>query len=262
MKELTTFYNQYFPYAPWFLLVFIRVFAIIYSFPFLGGKNVPWQAKSGLAGVLSIIFLSLIPAQRIPLNVWIIGIGVIKEFLIGFTLGFIIRLVFDGIQLGGQFIGYQMGFAIVNVIDPYSSNQVSIIAQFKTLLAILIFLTINGHYILIAAIKKSFLLVPILGWSLKGPLTSQILRLTGNIFAIGLKIAAPVLVTLIFTHIALALVARTMPQINVFIVGFPLEIGVGFFILGASMPFLGWCYKHFFIQAFKEMWLGLKLMGS
>ncbi len=263
MKELTILLHQYLPYLPWYLLVFIRIFTIIYLFPFLGGRNVPWQAKSGLAGMLSVILCPLFSPKVIPLNLWLIALGVTKEFLVGFTLGFIVRLIFDAIQLGGQFIGYQMGFAIVNVIDPYSSNQISIIAQFKSLLAILIFLTLNGHYILIAALVKSFSLIPVATtWVIKGSLVQEILRLTGGIFAIAIKISAPVLVALLLTNIALGLIARTMPQINVFIVGFPLEIGIGFFILGASLPFLGWCYKYFFIQTLKELEIGLRLMGG
>ena len=195
-------------------------------------------------------------------TLWTLAFGILRELLVGLTLGFIIRLVFDGIQLGGQFIGYQMGFAIVNVIDPYSSTQVSIISRFKGLLALLIFLTINAHYFFITSLVKSFTLVPLSGWIFNGKLAAQLVRLTGGMFVIAIKIAAPVLVTLIFTHIGLGLVARTMPQINVFIVGFPLEIGMGFLMLGMAMPFFAWCFKHLFMQAFHEMLLSLRFMGG
>ena len=261
MDSLRVLYT-YTYYFPWFLLIFIRILAIIYFFPFLGSQNIPWQAKAGLAGTLSLLLLPLLKPQIVEFTLWTLVFGILRELLVGMTLGFVIRLVFDGIQLGGQFIGYQMGFAIVNVIDPYSSTQVSIIARFQGLLALLVFLTLNAHYFLISGLIKSFTLVRLSGWVFNGKLAAQLIRLTGGMFVIAIKIAAPVLVTLIFTHIGLALIARTMPQINVFIVGFPLEIGMGFLMLGLAMPFFAWCFKHVFTQTFHEMLLSLRLMGG
>ncbi len=154
-----------------------------------------------------------------------------------------------------------MGFAIVNVIDPYMNTQISIIARFKGLLALLIFFSLNAHYLVISGLLKSFELVPIAGWTFKNRMAAQLVRWTGDIFIMALKIASPVLVTLFLTNIALALIARTMPQINVFIIGFPLEIGIGFLMLGITMPFFSWCFRQFFEKGLYEMWFNLRLGG-
>jgi len=261
MKELTILITKYLPYSTYFFLIFVRVFGIVYFFPFFNSMSVPWQVKAGLAAIMSFIILPFFKFQVISFDIWELGIAVIRELCVGLSLGFIIQIIFDGIHLAGQIVGYQMGFAIVNVIDPYMNTQISIIARFKGLLALLIFFSLNAHYLVISGLLKSFELVPIAGWTFKNRMAAQLVRWTGDIFIMALKIASPVLVTLFLTNIALALIARTMPQINVFIIGFPLEIGIGFLMLGITMPFFSWCFRQFFEKGLYEMWFNLRLGG-
>jgi len=261
MKELSVLITHYLPYSYCFFLALMRIFGIVYFFPFFSSMSVPWQTKAGLALALSFITLPFLKVHVLPMSIWEMGISILRELFIGISLGFIVQVIFDAIQLAGQIIGYQMGFAIVNVIDPYANIQVSIIAKFKELLALLIFFCINAHYSLITSLSKSFEFIPISRWAFNNRMVAQMIQWTGKMFVIGLEIAAPVLVTLLLTNVALALIARTMPQINVFIIGFPLEIGMGFLMLGITLPFFSWCFRHFFEMGLYEMWLNLRLGG-
>jgi flagellar biosynthetic protein FliR len=129
-----------------------------------------------------------------------------------------------------------MGFFIANVLDPVSNGQVSVIAEIQYLMALVIFLIVDGHHALLQAVTESFRIVPLGGLHISGPLVQTIFEWTRGVFVIALKIGAPIMAALIFTNVALGIVARTVPQINVFIVGFPLQIAVGFLFFGLSVP--------------------------
>lgn len=245
-----------------FFLGFIRISCIIYFLPLFGSYNVPWQVKMGLSFFITLIVFPFIQHQRITGNIWILALNICHELIIGLTMAFIVHFVFDGIRLAGQFVGYQMGFAIVNVIDPYSSNQISITSQFKQLLALLVFLGIGAHHFLITAIVKSFEQISLGNAVFTGRLMENLIHISGAMFSVALKIAAPILVTLIFTNVALSIIAKTMPQINVFIVGFPLEIGIGLLIFAVSIPFFVFCLKQSFHQMAYDLFSSLRLLGG
>jgi flagellar biosynthetic protein FliR len=170
---------------------------------------------------------------------------VFKEVSFGALLGFVSLLLFLGIQLAGQIIGFQMGFAIVNVIDPSTQTQVSIVSEFKYIIAILIYLTINGHHYLISAVVQSFQLIPPGTINFSHATSDLISRACSDIFVIAVKVAAPAMITLFLTSLALGIIARTVPQMNVFIVGFPLKIGVGLMILAAGLSYFGNLFSKF-----------------
>jgi len=149
-----------------------------------------------------------------------------------------VRMIFAGIQLAGQLAGYQMGLAIANVLDPATSGQFPIISQIYNLIAMLIFITINAHHWFLRAIKESFTLVPPLGFQFSSSLADQLVSLSGNIFVIAVKVGAPIIVVLLLTSVASGLIARTVPQMNVFIVAMPLKIAVGLLFLILSIPYL------------------------
>ena len=156
--------------------------------------------------------------------------------MIGVILGFAGRLLFEGIQMAGQLVGFQMGFSIVNIIDPVTSEQVSIIAEFQYLLAGLLFLAVDGHHLLLQAVSESYTVVPVLGFHLTGALMQNLVDLTREMFVVAMKISAPIIVALVFANIGLGLVARTVPQINIFVVGFPLQIAIGLLGIGLTVP--------------------------
>ncbi len=208
---------------------------------FFGHKDIPIKVKAILSFSLAILILPLVPPSGGFVSSNLLGIILVlfKEVSFGVLIGFASLLIFVGIQLAGQLIGFQMGFAIVNVIDPGSQIQISIIAEFKYLVAMMIYLSINGHYFLISAIAQSFQLIPPGKVNFTNETGVLMTRMVVDIFNIGLKIGAPAIIALFLTSVSLGIIARTVPQMNVFIVGFPLKIGVGLMILAAALPYFG-----------------------
>jgi flagellar biosynthetic protein FliR len=160
------------------------------------------------------------------------------EVLIGLLAGFAIRLIFEGVQLAGELAGYQMGLAIAEVIDPASEDQVAILAQFMSLLATLVFLVVNGHHWFIRTLVESYAIVPPVGFHVNGPVMERLTRFTADMFIMGLKAGAPVVVALLLGTVAFGLVARTVPQMNIFVVSMPVNIAVGLLFFGLSLPHL------------------------
>jgi len=235
-----------------FTLVLLRVSSIIVMIPIISNRQVPLKIKGGLSIIITFLVMPFVHPVSLSMGMPILIIKVI--------IGLVGRLLFAGVQLAGQLVGFQMGFAIVNVVDPVSSLQVSIIAQFQYLIAMLIFLTLNGHHIFLYAIAESFHLVPPLTFHFAGPLMDALVQLSGNIFIIAVKVGAPVMAMLLFTSVSLGLIARTVPQINVFIVGFPLKIAIGLIGVGLTLPFFVKILGSAFIQCDGQLKTLLGLM--
>ena len=157
--------------------------------------------------------------------------------MLGVAIGLVAQMVFAGVQLAGELAGYQMGLAIANVIDPDSSAQIPMVSQLYQTFAILIFVTVNAHYWCLGSLVESFHLVPPFSFHLHNSIVDQMVRLGGGIFTIGVKVGAPVIVVLMLTSVSFGLIARTVPQMNIFIVAIPLKIIVGLLIVLFSLPY-------------------------
>lgn len=231
-----------------YFLTFFRLAGLFMIAPVLGHSSIPRPLKIILSLFLAYFLFSYTGAARIDLSQGLLGVGLLatREFLFGMILGFLFQIIFIGVQFGGGIIGYQIGFALVNVIDPTTSTNISIISQAKLLLATLIFLLINGHHLILQALFDSYRLVPLGAVTFDAGLLEAIVRFTGGAFVIGVKLAAPVIVTLFVTDICLGIIARTMPQMNVFIVGFPLKISVGLFVLAATLPLFNYIFTKLY----------------
>lgn len=221
-----------------FLLILLRVSALLMVAPVFGHRAFLARAKIGLAFMVSLIVFPLIGGEGldVPHGIWPYAFMMVREIVMGVVLGFAVLLVFVGVQFAGQLVGLQMGYGIVNVIDPQSSEQVSIIGQFLNLLALLGLLTLNGHHMILTGLVKSFTAVPLGGVVFKEPVITKIIGLSGTVFIIALKISAPILVALFLVSVAMGILARTVPQMNVFIVGFPVQLAVGTLVLMLSLP--------------------------
>jgi flagellar biosynthetic protein FliR len=246
-----------------FFMVFVRVSAIILTMPIVGSANVPRQVKVGLT--ISIAYIVLLttdlPPVDLSISVWQLAIKLVGEVAIGLTIGFASQLIFTAVQLAGSIVGFQMGFAIVNVMDPATQSQVSITAQFQNILALLIFLTIDGHHWLITACAGSYDIIPVLGFHPSAGLVEMMIDLTKNVFVAAIKLASPIIASLFILNVALGLIARTVPQMNVFIVGFPLQISIGLFLLGASTPIFLLLFRQWFTQLFNDLHGLMRLMS-
>ena len=240
-----------------FLLVFVRVIGIVAVSPVFGHRAVINQAKVGLTLAVSIVLFSAVPITIEPEpNLLPYVILTVKELILGMLFGFTARLVFYGVQFAGEVIGIDIGFGVVNIIDPLSAERISVIATFKNLIAIITFLIIDGHHIILNALAKSFEMVPLGGMHLTEMVGRGIIEITAGVFVMAIQMAAPVITVLFLTSLALGIVARTVPQMNVFIVGFPLKIGVGMAMIMISLPM----FQMVLIKLFNDMGPNLSML--
>jgi flagellar biosynthetic protein FliR len=224
-----------------FTLVFLRITALLVMIPVFGDRTVPARVKAGLGLILAVVIYPFLKTDSLPpysANLIYMTIGMAGEVLIGVIIGFAARSIFAGVQAAGEVIGFQMGFSMASVLDPLSNTQISALSEFQYLLAMMVFLLVDGHHIFLNAIVESYRSIPPLGFSFSGPLMQTLFNFTRDVFVIAIKISAPIMAVMIFVNIGLGVIARTVPQINVFIVGFPLQIAVGFFFIGLAIPLL------------------------
>jgi len=251
------------PQLQLFFLVFLRVGAILLTIPVFESKSIPHVFKLALAFAISLTLFPMLKLSPPPISgsIFELGVAAAGEILLGFVIGFSVKLIFAGIQLAGQMAGYQMGLAIANVMDPADSQQIPILAQFNNLVALLVFLSINAHYWFIRALTQSYRLVPPLNFHIDGSLVEHLIKLSGNMFVIAIQVGAPVTAVLLVTTVAFGLVARTVPQMNIFIVAMPLKIGVGLLFLGFSLPYFSAFLKKIFNGLGQHILIMLKTMS-
>lgn len=220
-----------------FILIFIRMTGLFVIAPIFSRTNIPRHLKIGFSFMLALILVNTISNQNIIIsNIYEFAALVIREFVVGITLGYVSYTIFTAIYVAGELIDMQIGFGVVNVIDPISNIQVSITSTFYFILCMLIFLLCNGHHVLIRALFSSYEYIP-LGQAVFGAgLQSRVLEVFGGIFLIAFKIAAPILAAILITDVALGVISKTVPQLNVFVVGMPLKIFLGLAVLVLTMP--------------------------
>lgn len=245
---------------PVFFFILIRTAAILMSAPFFGVKGIPHIAKIGLSMIIAVLLLPVVKPVDIPLSLIAWVPAVFSEVLIGAAIGFTARIAMAGIELGGQIVGFQMGFGIVNIIDPHSNSQISIIASFKGLVALLLFFIMNAHHYFISAIAASLAIVPPFGAIVSGGMMETVVSLSGGMFVTAIKLAAPVMLALLFANVAMGVIARTVPQINIFMMGFPVTIAVGLLVLGISMPLVVVFMQKLMVGMERDIYTVLKAM--
>lgn len=222
------------------LLIFLRVAAVVFSAPVLDSASIPVVFKAGLALSVSILLLPVVAVDVHvgQLHLIPLVIAVVSEVAIGVAIGLSAKLLFTGIQLAGQISGFQMGFAVANVVDPTTSLQIPILAQFYNLTAMLVFLAINAHHMFFAALVDCFNVIPPLSLPISSQLVGFMMNMTADMFVVAIKVGAPLIAVMLIVSVGLGLMARTVPQIHIFIVAMPMKILVGMAMLMVVMPYL------------------------
>ncbi|MDL2316371.1 flagellar biosynthetic protein FliR [Desulfovibrio sp. OttesenSCG-928-A18] len=217
-----------------FLLTLMRVSLIVFMMPFYGGNYIPNQVKGALCLVLTMaIWPNLsFPGAALPAHPFSIGIMLLAELVLGLLLGICVYFMFTAVQLGGEIMGFQMGFTMLSMADPASGAQMSVTAQILHMVTLILFLSLDGHLILLRGLADSFAIIPPGGLRISGPLTESVLALSGTMFSLAIRIAAPVIAAILMAELTLALMGRAAPQMNLLTLGFPIKIGVGFFFMG------------------------------
>lgn len=221
-----------------FLIVLVRMSSLFIISPLFGRRNIPNIFKIAFALMVSVLLINVVklPEGIILYSTYDFTIAIIKEFLIGLILGYVSFVILSAIYLAGQLIDTQIGFGIVNVIDPISNIQVPITANLYYTLTMVIFLTINGHHMLIEAVTKSFTIIPIGTAVFSQEMMPQIVQIMGLVFIIAFKISAPIIAAALICDVALGILSRTMPQMNIFFVGMPLKIVLGLVAIMITLP--------------------------
>jgi flagellar biosynthesis protein FliR len=221
-----------------FLLILVRCLTFFNLGPLMADRKIPGQVKILLALASTFALYPTVSTEHWVLEKTLLGYGLLigREVLLGAALAMAASMVFIGVRMAGNLLGIQMGFSIVNVFDPNTASEVSLVGQLQELLAIFIFLLVDGHHFLLRALSFSLQRVPPGGNLAPAALAGALLPMAGTMFVTTLQVGAPVLGALFLTDAALGFVARAVPQMNVFIVGIPVKIGVGLLLLIATAP--------------------------
>lgn len=221
-----------------FILILVRTTSFFLLSPIFSRRSIPSVLKIGFSMLIAVMITSTmsITIDNNYEHILSYAILILSEFMVGLIIGYVSYIAFMGLYIAGQVIDMQIGFGMVNVMDPQSNIQIPVTANLFNILAILLFLSINGHHMLISAIFYSYKVLPIGSLSIGGKLINEMVRMFTDSFVIGFKIAAPIIAVILLINIALGILARTVPQMNVFVVGMPLKIFVGLMILCVTIP--------------------------
>jgi len=250
-----------------FVLVFFRVAGMMTIMPIFGSVFLPQRFKAGLSLVLAIVIWTSaqvvpfgtpepppLPDQpQKPSRVWLVKLpaaralssvgdfisAALGEAAIGILLGLGASMIFSGMQLCGQILGFQMGISLANVIDPVNNTQVSLLSSFYFYFGTFVFLMMDGHLILVDAIRDAFRVIPLAGFTgeaVNGNLVGICWNMLSYSFVLGIRLAAPAMLTLFITEVGMGFINRTVPQIHLLTAGAPVRMLLGFIVMAISLP--------------------------
>lgn len=241
-----------------FLLVLVRVSGIFVLSPFFSSQNVPNTIKVGFSFVLSLLVSNILDVSKISFSETGYFILVIKELMVGLIIGFICYAFFTSFYVLGQIVDMEIGFGMVNVIDPQNRVQVPVMGNFYYILAFLIFLVMNGHHQIIKALIESYNYVPIGKFNFNQELSNQLINILSTTFKLGFRLSSPVVVAMLLSDILLGILTRTIPQMNVFVVGMPLKILIGLLIICITIPLFSQLSSNIFKEMVNEIYIFFK----
>ncbi len=244
-----------------YMLVLMRISVILYLMPVFSSEAFPNMLKTGLAMVVSLALYTVVTVDlsRFPMDVVSTGLLLGGEVMIGMTLGLCIRIFLGSVQLAGQVIGFQMGFAMINVVDPQTGSNVSIMDQLGYWVCLITFLAFNGHHVMLTALVDSFDLVPMGFFALDKAMLAKMTVMMAHLFALAVKIGAPVIAALIFVSAGFGLIAKFSPQMNVMIVAFPLKIIGGLVLFALSLEIIVRVTRDY-VQGLKQLLMSFLYM--
>lgn len=245
-----------------FYLTLFRMSVVLFIMPFFG-DTMPQLLKATLLIVLTLALWPKLsfPAEQYPAHAMNIAVMFAGEIVLGMCLGIIVRMLIAAVQIGGQIINFQMGFSMVNAIDPMTGMQEPVTTHFLYMCTMLTFLSLNGHLHLLKALGTSFEIVPPGGLFLTPQLMTEMMVFAKQMFILGVRIAAPVILALFLVDLALALISKMAPQMNVLVMGFPLKIMVGFLFLTFIMQIMA-DYVSNFIEAMDQVMVHIMRVGT
>lgn len=241
---------------PGFLLILCRITAFFVTVPIFSMRGVPVQFRIGTAFFVTFLTFTTMEAVSVEMDALYILL-ILREVLVGILLGLVAYLFFTITQIAGSFVDMQMGFGIANVIDPMTGAQSPVLGNFTFFIATLLFLAMDGHHYLLIGIMNSYDWVPLdnalFTRILEGGISSFLLETLGTMFLLAFQLVAPLIAALFLVDIALGMLARTVPQFNVFVIGLPLKILVGYLVLIIMVPGFLFLFQQLFSRLFEAM---------
>jgi flagellar biosynthetic protein FliR len=221
------------------MLIVARLGGIFAAAPIFSHQGAPMRVRAGVAIGIALAFAGHVPAEAAAgiTGVWELAGAMLLEGATGLMLGLAPQLILSGLLLGGQVAGIHMGLGVAELVDPATRVNATPVALWLQFLGLLMFLALDVHHLVIRALAWSLTVAPPGALRLGSAELGAVLGLVGGVFEIGLRIAAPVLAGLLIIETGMGLLARAIPELNVFFLGFAIKIGVGFLLLGAALPF-------------------------
>jgi flagellar biosynthetic protein FliR len=221
------------------LLVAIRITIMLALVPIFSGSQIPIPVRIALGFLLTFVVAQTVPTLPAVLALGPFLTAIVAQAFVGLVFGFVSFLVFTGIQFGGAILDMQAGFGAVSVLNPSSQQQTTILSEFEMAIATLLYLASDAHHVLLAGIAGSFNLLPLPWVGIDPMLAPSVVTFFSQALFIVLRIAGPIAITLFLTNVALGLMSRVAPQMNVFSVGLPLQMIVGLTMIIVTIPLLG-----------------------
>lgn len=220
------------------LLIFLRISGVMFSAPVFSNTSIPVTAKLFFSIILAYIIFFTVDDIQYDINQSILPLIIlgVKEVITGVLIGFMLNFIFYGFSYGGLLIGYDMGLAMAQMFDPTTESDTNLLGQTMLIMGTLVFLLINGHHYLIRGLAYSFSVVPLGTFEMSHNLLDALIRFSSGIFLLAVKIASPIMVSFFLLHIGAGIVARVMPQMNIFFVVQPLKISLGLILLITLTP--------------------------
>jgi flagellar biosynthesis protein FliR len=237
-----------------FLYPFVRMITLVSTAPIFGETWVPRPVKISIAALLALVLapgLPVMPAVPVvsPGGFWII----VQQVLIGAAMGFSMRLVFTAVMAAGEYIGLQMGLSFASFFDPMSQGATMVVSRLLNMLALLIFLAVDGHLMLVTVLAESFHTLPIADAPLAAKGWMLLVASASDVFAHGLMLSLPLVTALLILNLAMGILNRASPQFSIFAVGFPLTLLAGILMMQLLMPNLGAFLEPRFAEGFASM---------
>ncbi len=225
------------PMIQGFLICLARTGSMISSIPVFNGGQVPVQLRVAIVFLFSLLVYPVVGSSLPDKTYQLVELAILltQEVILGLLVGFLAQLVFMAAEFAGSLIGYQMGFAAANVFDPTTQRQVALISQFQGVFAILLFLSLNVHHLFLEAIVSSFKMLPPGTLNLAGGAVPMLMEVTNHSLILSIQMVAPILALLILSNLILGVMSRVFPQLNVFMLSFPINIGVSFIVMGLTI---------------------------
>ncbi len=243
-----------------FLLIFARISSFVVAVPIFGGPNTPGAVKAGVAFVISILVLPMAPPPQQPVAGGLAGLGLALagEVGVGLLTGLICNMILQILNILGQIFDLHIGFIMSSYFDPAVGGQITLTAKFLYLTGIVLFFILDGHHMVIMGLARSFEILPLNTAVFSGEGVMVLIRAFAGMITVAVQISAPVIAVMLIVDVCLGLLGRTAPQMNIFILGFPVKIGLGILTLAIMVPLLGVVFQSLFRMMERNLYTLLK----